>query len=191
MAADKRRFFQAMEGTGLTPSFCTGPGAALNAMSGQGDIVCRHVLQGHSGVGIEIWHNKKGSAAAPLPTAPLYVQYIKKTEEFRCHVVQGKVVDTQRKARRRDVPDSAVDWQIRNHQNGFVYAREGVEAWAANDKLSDAAIRTISTIGLDFGAVDIIYNEKGQRFYVLEVNTAPGLEGQTIGTYATAFQRMR
>jgi glutathione synthase/RimK-type ligase-like ATP-grasp enzyme len=41
-------------------------------------------------------------------------------------------------------------------------------------------------LGLDFGAVDIIQDDGG-NFYVLEVNTAPGLEGQTIKSYAEGF----
>jgi D-alanine-D-alanine ligase-like ATP-grasp enzyme len=40
---------------------------------------------------------------------------------------------------------------------------------------------------LDFGAVDIIYNAKRNECYVLEVNTAPGLEGTTVEKYATKF----
>lgn len=188
-ATHKLRFFQAMEGTRLTPPFCTGSGAALNAMSEMGDIVCRHKLQGHSGEGIEIWHMKKGSNQDPIPSAPLYVSYIKKSEEFRCHVFQGKVVDIQRKARRKDVPDDEVNWQVRNHSNGFVYAREGVEKWYRSSGLVEAATRTIKTLGLDFGAVDIIWNEKQDKFYVLEVNTAPGLEGHTVQVYSEAFSK--
>jgi D-alanine-D-alanine ligase-like ATP-grasp enzyme len=41
---------------------------------------------------------------------------------------------------------------------------------------------------LDFGAVDVIWNEKQQRAYVLEVNTAPGLEGQTVDDYARGIK---
>jgi D-alanine-D-alanine ligase-like ATP-grasp enzyme len=43
---------------------------------------------------------------------------------------------------------------------------------------------------LDFGAIDIIYNESRDQAYVLEVNTAPGLTGQTIQSYADAFRHL-
>ena len=37
--------------------------------------------------------------------------------------------------------------------------------------------------GLDFGAVDVLWNERQQKAYVCEVNTAPGLEGITLDNY--------
>jgi D-alanine-D-alanine ligase-like ATP-grasp enzyme len=43
------------------------------------------------------------------------------------------------------------------------------------------------TTGLDFGAVDVIWNAQKEKPYVLEINTAPGLEGQTIADYAAFF----
>jgi glutathione synthase/RimK-type ligase-like ATP-grasp enzyme len=43
--------------------------------------------------------------------------------------------------------------------------------------------------GLDFGAVDVIWNERQQRAYVLEINSAPGLEGTTIDDYVRYFGR--
>ena len=35
--------------------------------------------------------------------------------------------------------------------------------------------------------VDIIYNAKEDKCYCLEVNTAPGIEGTTCVSYATAI----
>ena len=43
---------------------------------------------------------------------------------------------------------------------------------------------------LDFGAVDIIFNERENKAYVLEINSAPGLEGSTIQDYATMLQSL-
>ena len=48
----------------------------------------------------------------------------------------------------------------------------------------------IKALGLDFGAVDIIYNEAEDQHYVLEVNTAPGLEGTTLQKYTEAILEM-
>lgn len=147
-------------------------------------VVCRTVLAGHSGAGIVV-----ANTPMELVDARLYVKYIKKQEEFRIHV--GKVDDRtpviiseQRKARRLDVPDDQVDWQIRNHQNGFVFAREGIEV---PECVREAAKRALLSLPLDFGAVDVIYNRHQDRAYVLEVNTAPGLEGQTVDDYVNFF----
>jgi glutathione synthase/RimK-type ligase-like ATP-grasp enzyme len=49
----------------------------------------------------------------------------------------------------------------------------------------------VAALGLDFGGVDVIWNERRQMAYVLEVNTACGLEGQTVNDYAEAFRAGR
>lgn len=145
-------------------------------------VVARHKLTGHSGEGIEIF-----SGDVDIPDAPLYVMYVKKTQEYRVHVLQGKVVDVQRKARSKDVPDEQVNWQVRNHVNGFIYAREGFET---PPMVEVQALLAIEACGLDFGAVDIIFNERKQTAFVLEVNTAPGLTGQTLAGYVERFKEI-
>ena len=47
----------------------------------------------------------------------------------------------------------------------------------------------IKVLGLDFGAVDIIYNKQEDKWYVLEVNTAPGIYGTTLDKYVNAIMR--
>lgn len=142
-------------------------------------VVARTVLRGHSGAGIELCDEGTG-----LVEAPLYVKYVKKTQEYRVHVLQGNIIDQQRKARNRDVADEDVNWKVRNHDNGFIFMREGVDLPEA---ALDQATLAINALGLDFGAVDLIYNEKQDKYYVLEVNTAPGLTGTTLDNYKEAF----
>lgn len=142
-------------------------------------IVSRTQLRGHSGQGIVInepWED--------LTEAPLYVKYIPKTQEYRVHVAFGEVVDQQRKARRRETPDEAVNWQIRNHDNGFIFMREGVDL---PQEALEQALMAVEQLGLDFGAVDLIYNERQDKYYVLEINTAPGLTGTTLESYVEVF----
>lgn len=145
-------------------------------------VVARQKLTGHSGEGIVIVN-----PGEQLVDAPLYVQYVKKTHEYRVHVLCGEVVDVQRKARRQDVPDEEVNWQVRNHANGFIYARENVEV---ADSVKEQALLAVEALGLDFGAVDIIWNERHQKPYVLEVNTAPGLTGATLEGYVQRFKEL-
>ena len=181
-ATNKRSFFQKTERNDpdIIPRFWTNrndiPDDAF-------PIVCRTVLAGHSGAGIVLADTRND-----LVDAPLYVQYVKKQEEFRVHVGlrngEATVIATQRKARRRDVADDNINWQVRNHQNGFIYAREG---FVTPDCVIDVARRALLSTGLAFGAVDVIYNSRQGRAYVLEVNTAPGLEGQTVTDYVNFF----
>ena len=145
-------------------------------------VVCRTLTRANSGRGIVM-----ASTIEELVAAPLYVKYVKKQQEYRVHVAGGNVIDTQRKMRSRDVPDDQVDWQVRNLAGGFIFGREGVEA----DFLRDAlAISSVTALGLDFGAVDIIYNERSGQYYVLEVNTAPGLQGTTLAKYTEYFNSL-
>jgi glutathione synthase/RimK-type ligase-like ATP-grasp enzyme len=51
-------------------------------------------------------------------------------------------------------------------------------------------LAAVSALGLDFGAVDIIWNEREDKCYVLEVNTAPGLQGSTLENYANAIMEV-
>ncbi len=165
------------------PTFTTDKREAERWLECGHKVVERHKLTGHSGEGIKI--KQKGDL---LEDCPLYVLYIKKKSEWRIHVLDGEVVDIQRKARDRSVPDEQVNWLVRNHANGFIFARnEGVEV---PPSVLTQAIITVKALGLDFGAVDIIYNERGNDAFVLEVNTAPGLTGSTLTGYAERFKRL-
>lgn len=140
-------------------------------------IVVRNKLTGHSGDGIIIIEKNQ-----EVPQAPLYTKYVFKTKEFRVHVANGKVIDTQQKI--RDPDREPINWKVRSHENGFIYVRNNVSVDVIRDNLS---IDAIGALGLDFGAVDIVQDKHGV-YYVLEVNTAPGLEGQTLDNYVKAFQ---
>lgn len=144
-------------------------------------VVCRTVLNGHSGQGIVL-----SDTPEALVDAPLYVQYIPKKHEYRVHVFQGKVLFVQQKKKREGFDNA--NFQIRNHQNGFIYAHQDLQV---GEKLEDEAKAAIMAIGLDFGAVDIIYNEKQNRYFVLEINTAPGLQGETLKRYVEAFKELK
>ena len=154
-------------------------------------IVCRTILNGHSGAGIVI-----ADGPDSLVNAPLYVRYIKKQKEFRIHVGRQlktennedgalytyTVISEQQKVARNGTTPS--NWQVRSHANGFIFQRQGISVPAV---VRAAAVRALEASGLDFGAVDCILT-KGGRAYVLEVNTAPGLEGQTVLDYVQFFK---
>lgn len=142
-------------------------------------IVVRNVLTGHSGNGIVIVEEGQ-----ELPDAPLYTKYIFKVREYRVHATQTGVIHTQRKVLPPGV--KPVTWKVRSHANGFIFQITNIHPDEARDKLAMASIKAL---GLDFGAVDIIEDKKG-KLYVLEVNTAPGLEGQTIEAYTTALEQL-
>lgn len=144
-------------------------------------IVCRTVLNGHSGAGIVI-----ADTSDELVNAPLYTQYIKKKEEYRVHCINKEVVFVQRKARKHDHADP--DWRVRNLHNGFAFV--AVDAADVPDDVLDQAKAAVEACGLDFAGVDVVWNERQQKAYVLELNSACGLEGRTAEIYANHFRGM-
>jgi hypothetical protein len=162
------------------PKHCTDRNTASLWLEEGHVVVCRALVNSHSGRGITIVR-----PGEPLPEVPLYVQYKKKRHEYRVHVFRGQVIDFTQKKKVRDFNGERNNL-VRNLANGWIFAREGV---TLSDGVADLAIRATATLSLDFGAADIIWNEHEQKAYVLEVNTAPGLEGTTLVKYAHAIKR--
>jgi len=190
-ASNKRSFFEKMQQSAISIPRVAYSKDAAEEMLGECDmIVARHVLQGHSGEGIELIDDPD-----KITEAPLYTEYVRKKWEFRVHIVDHQILGdslTTMKVRRRDVPDEKVNWQVRNFDNGFTYGLDKLDEvdHKLRQRISEAALETIRHLGLDFGAVDIIYNELRDKLYVLEVNTAPGCEGRTAEFYGAVFANL-
>ncbi len=180
LARDKLRAFRRWKDvdTISIPDFTDSRQEALGWLR-TGDVCLRHTTTGHEGIGLEI----ASAGQETLSYAPLYTKYIKKQSEWRIHVVFGEAVHVQQKVRRRDFAGET-DRRIRNTANGFVFTSQRVPP----GDIVQQAIRAVGALGLDFGAVDIIWNERRQKAYVLEVNTAPGIEGITVEKYATKLK---
>lgn len=181
-ASNKLSAFNGMKADGSInlPEYTESYDTALEWVNEGKVVVCRTKLNGHSGAGIVLAARQEDV----VQNCPLYVKYIKKASEFRVHVAFGKVIDVQAKRKRADY-EGDTDYAIRNHHTGWVYCREDVVEPAT---LREQAIASILTLGLDFGAVDIIYNKHLNQCFVLEVNTAPGLEGTSVTNYTNAFK---
>lgn len=190
-SANKLSFFQMLRNSPIginIPQFTDSIFEARRWANEEGGmVVCRTILNSHSGRGILL-----ANTSAQVIAAPLYTKYIKKRDEYRVHMVRQMEdgIDGEpkylvsKKLRDRDVPDERVNWQIRNHNNGFIYGLEE----NPDERLISMALSTLQILQLDFGAVDIIYNAGQDSFYVLEVNCAPGIVGRTLEFYFDAFK---
>ena len=184
-ASNKLTAFKLFKEAGVSiPEFTESKEEASKWLADGRRVVARTKLRAHSGEGIVISDPDNG---VELADAKLYTRYIPKADEYRLHVMRGKVFFVQRKARSKDVPDDKVNWLVRNHGNGFIYANLDVKM-PSDAKAHTQAIMAIEALGLDFGAVDLVYNRSKDTYYVLEVNTAPGLSGSTLQAYAYAFK---
>lgn len=183
-ASNKLKFFQLAKEAGVSiPRFWT---RAEDIPEDAFPIMCRTKLQAHSGDGIVVAERRD-----QLVAAPLYTQYMKKKHEFRIHLLRRpgggtSIITIQRKAKRNDVADA--NFMVRNLANGFVYVVEDeIEAYPV---VQEEAKKALEATGLAFGAVDVIWNEYQKKAYVLEINTAPGLEARTAEAYAAAFKEI-
>jgi len=181
-ASNKLLTFENLKLGGVsTPEWTTSHEIASIWLKEGHTVVCRHTLVGSSGQGIELVSGSENE----LPEAPLYTKYTKKKDEFRVHVFDGKVIDVQRKMRKKDLPDEQIDWKIRNLAGGFIFGREGINP---DDSVLKESVKAVSSLGLTFGAADVgFHDETGAKVY--EVNTAPGLQGSTVDAYAEAIKK--
>ena len=162
------------------PEFTTNKDKAKDWIEQGFKVVCRTLLTAHSGQGIVV-----AGSLGELVDAPLYTKYIRKQKEFRIHVFSSKILDIQEKRRSSSVDDHHP--YIRNHANGYVFCRGDINE---PDDLRGVAISAVDALGLDFGAVDVVWNEAQDKCYVLEVNTACGLEGSTVNKYVNAIKEV-
>jgi hypothetical protein len=117
-----------------------------------------------------------------VPDADFYTKYIEKRKEFRVHCTKFGVFDITQKKRKRDEVQNEY---VRNRKNGWIFARQDLKI---PNNLEELALKTLKELELDFGAVDIIYDLDEKKLKVLEVNTAPGLEGTTLLKYVEMFK---
>lgn len=194
LASHKIKFFETIEQDNEDsfvpiniPAWTTDVDEAKRWYSEGNDIVVRNVLQGHSGDGIELVQYKEDvTPSSAIPRAPLYTKYMKKRDEFRVHVMSGVPILVQRKANKYGVKPS--NYQIRNHDNGFVYTISDVDP---DESVISHAVNAVTVLGLDFGAVDVIWNQRKKEATVLEVNTACGLAGDTtLARYVESFRSL-
>lgn len=180
LASNKLSFFQLAKETGINvPDFTNDQAEAFQWLQEGQTVFSREILNGSSGEGIVILDNLVSWNAYDHSKAKLYVKYIPKKDEFRVHVFNGEVIDVQRKSVERGFTPN--DWRIRNHRFGFIFTRNNANPAPS---VKEEALKAIQHTGLDFGAVDIVFNVHRNAAYVLEVNTAPGLEGTTLDKYA-------
>jgi len=182
-ASNKLRAFDIMTREGVSvPTWTDDMDRAMGWLEAGEVVVARRKLQGHSGEGIVVMEGKEDFVRAPL-----YTKYFKARDEYRVHVFDGKVIDIQQKKKRADMEKDQVNFQVRSHANGFNFCREGVDL---PPECAEEAIKAVKALGLDFGAVDLRFNQHYNKACVLEVNTAPGLEGTTLDKYSDAVAEL-
>ena len=188
-SVDKRDAFEVMGLAGVRlPLFTVGRTISASSTNDTDNIWLKRTLtQGHGGRGIEVVRPGEEWGEP----APLYVQYVPKLQEFRVHVFA--VDDDPRCLSRQKLGVNGFGRDrnqqlIRNTDNGWVLGlvRDSQAAFKAEEE----AVKAVYALGLDFAAVDVIIGRDDGLAYVLEANTAPGIEAEpVVDFYKTNFIR--
>lgn len=175
LMTNKLRFFEHCKDG--VPDWTTDPEKAKRWKN----VYVRSRLEDTGGEGIVVWRGD-----GEIPVARLYTKRVFSIAEYRIHVGKGKdgkfsVLDTQRKIfQKSEEHREPSSWAVRSHENGFVFVRNQPPSQPVQQAVLDFTRNKFPD--LDFAAFDVLVGKDG-RVYVLEGNTAPGLEGQTIQTY--------
>jgi glutathione synthase/RimK-type ligase-like ATP-grasp enzyme len=145
----------------------------------QGEVVvCRTLTRSEEGKGIILAETPEQVVAAPV-----YTLYRKKKREYRVHVFQGKIVAILEKRKKKGF-EGQRETKIRNTANGYVFCSVDVVIPSGMEELAQAAALVTKS---DFAGVDLGYNEKLDQLFIIEVNSAPGMEGSTVVKYANTI----
>lgn len=142
-------------------------------------VFARTLINSSCGKGIVVIDPEGGQA---IPIAPVYTKYKKKKREFRVHVFKDVVVAVTEKKRRSGY-EGHRDTKIRNLANGYVFCQTVSDE---PEQLRSLALAASKVSQSDFKGVDIGYNEQKDDLFVIEVNSAPGMQGSNIEAYANA-----
>lgn len=187
---NKLACFRALAERGVpVPLFTDSKQEAEQWLAAGDRIYVRKLLRASAGEGIEVIEG----AGRELPNAPLYTKGMKgKRREYRIHVFNNgneHRLFVQQKLRRQGFQENpGYTNLVRNLDGGWVFAHDPANIQQPRQVTLDAAVGAVLALGLDFGAVDLIEMDKvASGSVVLEVNTAPGLQGATGDFYAQAI----
>lgn len=142
-----------------------------------GTVVCRKLLNASEGKGIVV-----SEAPNEVVQAPVYTKYIPKKKEFRVHIFKDNIVSVVEK--RRSSENYSGESKIRNTANGYVFCHQNV---VEPEGIRELALAARKVTNSDFAGVDIGYNVKHNKLFVIEVNSAPGIEGSNVDKYVEAI----
>jgi len=132
-----------------------------------------------------------------------FLEFVPKTREYRVHsFCKKKAFGKEDRETNDDASVKLVEkvWQGRdkpdprkiqkNHEFGWVFLGQQDRREEELDVVRFAAKQAMAALGLDFGAVDVMYKIKDKRPYVLEVNSTPSLADDTADTCEVYAKRI-
>lgn len=105
-----------------------------------------------------------------------------KTNEYRVHVVDDKVLGIYEK-----IPENDEVKIFKDHNCKFSRCNMELDNIRCNSSAQQLCIDAVKTLGLDFGGVDLM-RDSDSNFYISEVNSSPSLNSINIDRYIEQFK---
>lgn len=176
-SVDKLYQYQWFQQQGLSAlEFTTDAATAMGWATEGHTVFGRKYLNSSCGKGIVVFD---GDTAGAIHGCPVYTKYKKKKREFRVHVFKDKVVAVCEKKLRSGWTGPR-DTKVRNLANGYVFVQSVTDEPAG---LRELALQAAMVSPSDFRGVDIGYNEHNNDLFIIEVNSAPGIQGSNLNAY--------
>jgi len=172
---DKLAQFRLMREGGVRVPDFTANGGLVSIQNPLGDfsgVWFGRKLRHRGGTDIALVLQLEDFAARRASGSEFFTKFIPSTAEYRVWIYRRKHLGTYVKVLRHPSQYRGIG---RNYDNGFAFNL--VDSDAVPRAAVDMAAQAVTSLGLDFGAVDMLLGKDGQ-YYVLEVNTAPGVEGE-------------
>ncbi len=147
------------------------------------------------GRGFWFCHNAKDVRKAAKEGATHFMQFIANTREYRVHTFikakyLGEEERTPNKYASAKISEKVwtgkgkpnPDEPQKNHQFGWIFLGPQNRREEELNVVRSAAKQAIASLGMDFGAVDVMYRVRTKRAYVLEVNSTPSLADENSDT---------
>lgn len=168
------QWFEAHDLPGLP--FTTDRGVAGQWSLDGNTVVARTLLNSSEGKGIQLYE-----PGEHITNAPVFTKYIPKKREYRVHIFTDKIVQVLEKRRGENYTGES---KIRNTANGYIFCQQNITLpTGGQTRLCNLALDAAKVTDSDFKGVDIGYNEKKDFLFVIEVNSAPGIEGSNVEKY--------
>lgn len=153
------------------------------------------------------WFCKNAAAvkSASNAGATHFLKFIPKTREYRVHTFiksqhQGLSPEERKADHYVSIKISEKGWTgetepdpnepQKNHTFGWVFMGPQNRSEEELNVVRHVAKNAIAALGMDFGAVDVMFHIHSKRPYVLEVNSTPSLADENADTCARYVQRL-
>lgn len=149
-------------------------------------VVIRSTLTGWGGKGI-YFAEDKDKFISTIKSGWFWTDFVRCSYEIRLHLFDTAPNRIYKKVK----DDGAIAFPIRNQENGYHFSlqEESESKYKKAKELAEQLGNLFLQIGGHFSGIDMGYDPENRKYFVFEVNSAPGLNNINAGEYAKFFTK--